>query len=170
MSNPDSYSSAAGGSAAPGWYPTGDGYQQYWDGEVWTEHRMPIAGQPPVPAGGQPGYAAYGGPPATTSNDTSVAVLTHLGGAFIGFLVPLIVYLLKKDESPFLRHHAAEALNFHITMFLAMMVSFVLVFVIIGIFLLLALVIGFYVLTIVAAIAANRGDYYRYPLTIRLIN
>ncbi len=235
----DPYQQSGGASAAPGWYPTGDGWQQYWDGEIWTEHRMPISaqgdqsasgqpgsgqpgygqpgssqpgyaqpdhgqpgygqpgyGQPGYgqPGSGQPGYgyqephqAGYGqagyqaspygapyqhGAPAAygpiSKDDTTMAVLVHVGGALAGFLVPLIIYLIKKDESPFVRHHGAEALNFHITTYIAGLISFVLVFVIIGFFMMLALIVAFWVLTIIAAVAANRGEYYRYPVNLRI--
>lgn len=146
------------GQAQPGWYPTGDGWQRYWDGTQWTEHQAPVA------AAATPYYQAR-----NASDENMLAVITHIGGALVGFLVPLIIYLIKKDESPYLRHHAAEALNFHITFAIAMMVSFVLVLVLIGFVLMLLLIPIFWVFTIIAAVAANRGEYYRYPLTIRII-
>ncbi|MDH3678672.1 MAG: DUF4870 domain-containing protein [Acidimicrobiia bacterium] len=142
--------------AAPGWYPTGEGWQRYWDGQRWTEHQAPLAPQP------------YQG--GAIANDTGTAVLIHIGGAIVGFLLPLVIYLIKKDESPFLRHHAAEALNFHFTVFLATIVCLILFLVIIGIFLFLALIVAAWVLTIIAAIAASRGEYYRYPFTIRVVS
>ncbi len=158
--NPFGNQQAAASGAAPGWYPTGDGWQRYWDGAQWTEHQAPVD---TAAAGGQ--YLA-----PIDSNDTGMALLAHLGGAVFGFIVPLIVYLIKKDESPFLRHHSAEALNFHFTAFIASMVSAVLMLVLIGFFMLIAVVIVFWIFTIMASIAANRGEYYRYPMTIRVFN
>lgn len=165
--------------AQPGWYPTDDGYQRYWDGQQWTEHRAPLQGaqgaapqpyqaQPQQPGYAQPGYAQPGG--AVDANDNGIAVLGHLGGLLFGFLVPLVIYLIKKDESAYLRHHSAEALNFQITIFIALIVSFILIFVIIGIFLVFAVIIASWVFGIIAAIAANKGEWYRYPMTIRMIN
>jgi len=170
--------------AQPGWYPTDDGYQRYWDGHQWTEHRAPLQSAAPQPYQGQPNQGQPGAyqPQDTpyqggqypggvsTSNDNGIAVLAHLGGMFFGFLVPLVIYLIKKDESPYLRHHSSEALNFQITVFIAAMVSIILIFVIIGIFLILAVVIGSWVLAIIASIAANKGEWYRYPMTIRMIS
>ena len=75
---------------------------------------------------------------------------------------PLAVNLIKKDTSPFTRHHAAEALTFHITLAIAAAVSFVL--------LLPAVAIGGAVFGVLAAVAAGRGEYYRYPLTIRFVS
>jgi uncharacterized Tic20 family protein len=139
----------------PGWYPTGDGWQQYWDGYQWTEHRAPLHPQTQTQS-------------PSAGNDNNMALFVHLGGALLGILVPIVMYIAKKDESPFVRHHSLEALNFHITVWIASVVSLVLILVVIGIFMLIAIVIGFYVLSVVAAIAASRGEWYRYPMTIRI--
>jgi uncharacterized Tic20 family protein len=97
-------------------------------------------------------------------------VLAHLSLFAFAFIAPLVIYLVKKDESPFTRHHAAEALNFHITLTIAVIVSFILVFVLIGFLLLAVIGIGSVVLAILAAVAAGRREYYRYPLTIRFVH
>lgn len=153
-------------STPPGWYPTPDGQQRYWDGTQWTDHVAPAApvGQPQPMAGPVPG-APMGG-----TDDRTWAVLAHAGAILFGFLAPLIIYLVKKDESPFIRHHAAEALNFSITVFIAFVVSFILIFVLIGLLLLPVVGIGSLILAIMAAIAANRGEWYRYPINIRMIS
>lgn len=140
-----------GGQTPPGWYPSSPGWQRYWDGSQWTEHQAPLA---------------HG----VTSDERTMALLIHLGGAFASILVPIILYVVKKDESPFIRHHALEAINFHITVFIAVCVSFLLMLVLVGFVLLLVVGLGFYVLSIVAAIAANKGEWYRYPMTIRMFN
>src|SRR3954470_15248301 len=102
--------------------------------------------------------------------DTTWAVLAHLSFFAFALIAPLIIYLVKKDESPFTRHHAAEALNFHITFLIAAIVSGILVLVLIGILLLIVLFIGGAVLAIIAALAAGRREPYRYPLTIRFVS
>ena len=81
-----------------------------------------------------------------------------------------MIYLVFKDTSTFARHHAAEALNFHITLLLATLLSIPLVFVLIGIPLLFAIVIASCVFAILATIAASRREPYRYPLTIRFVS
>jgi uncharacterized Tic20 family protein len=138
--------------AAAGWFPVGDGLIRYWDGTMWTDH---VASDPRWSQ-------------AQTSDERTMAILCHVGGAFMSLLVPLIIFLIKRDESPFVRHHALEALNFHMTFFLISIVSFVLVLVVIGIVLLFAAAIIFFVLSIIASMAASRGEWYRYPLTLRL--
>ena len=81
----------------------------------------------------------------------------------------LLLYLIKKDESPYVRHHAAEALNFQLSVIIYAIVSMILILVLIGILLILAVAIGALVFTIIAAIAASNGEEYRYPLTIRFV-
>ena len=144
------------GQTPPGWYPSSPGWQRYWDGYQWTEHQAPLN---PVAQQQTPG----------ASDDRTMALLIHLLGAFVSILAPIIFYAVKKDESPFVRHHAAEAINFHITIYLGFVISIVLALVLIGFFLMIALVVWFYVATIIAAIAANRGEWYQYPLTIRIV-
>ncbi len=159
-----------------GWYPTPDGQQRYWDGAAWTEHIAPGAPQSPTAFGAvDPGPgSSVGAPP--NSDERTMGMLAHLLGLVASFIGPLIIYLVKKDESPFVRDQAAEALNFSISMAIFFtayaIVSFILVFVLVGILLLILmpfLAIGVAVLHIIAAVAANRGEYYRYPLTIRFI-
>lgn len=131
----------------------------------------PPAWNPP-PGEGPPGYGPpqprwQGQPPG---EDTVWAVLAHLSIFAFGLVGPLVIYLWKRDESPFTRHHAAEALNFHITLAIAGIVSAILILVVVGLFMLLFLVIAGPVLGILAALAANRGESYRYPLTLRFIS
>lgn len=87
----------------------------------------------------------------------------------VGFVLPLIVYLVKKDESPLIGEHAKEALNFHISVYLYTLASILLCFVLVGFLLLPALGVGSLILSILATIKASEGGFYRYPLTIRLV-
>lgn len=105
-----------------------------------------------------------------TSEDRNLGVLAHVLGIVLGFLGPLIIWLIKKDDSPFVDYHGKEALNFQITVLIASIVSGVLTFVVIGCITLPAVLIANIVLCIMAAMAASRGEMYRYPLCLRLIN
>jgi uncharacterized Tic20 family protein len=96
-------------------------------------------------------------------------VLIHLGGAFGTILIPIVLFATKKDESPFIRHHALEAINFHLTLYVACVAGFVSMFFLIGFLLLPVIILAFYVLTVVATVAASRGEWYRYPACIRFI-
>ena len=98
--------------------------------------------------------------------------LSALTGLFtlVGFVVgPLVVWLLKKDEMPFVDDQGKEALNFQITMALIFCVCWVLMFVVIGLLLMPILGLVNVILVIVATIKANNGERYRYPFALRLI-
>lgn len=97
------------------------------------------------------------------------ATLIHVGGIFFGFLPSLIGYLVLKDRGPFVRDHTATALNFQLTMLIAAIVGSILTLVLIGFFILVGVSIAILVLSILAAVAANRGQAYTYPLTIPFI-
>ena len=108
---------------------------------------------------------------APTGNDKLWAILCHLSG-FIGapILIPLIIYLVMKDDTPFVRAHAREALNFHISLFIYSIACIPLVFIIVGVPLLIALWGVSLIFAIIAAIKAGDGRSYAYPLTIRLVS
>lgn len=100
------------------------------------------------------------------------AHLSALAGFVIPFgsiIGPLIVWLMKKDEMPFVNDQGREALNFQITVGIGFIICFVLMFVLIGIPLMFALAIFTLVMTIIAAVEANKGNSYRYPFALRLI-
>jgi uncharacterized Tic20 family protein len=102
-------------------------------------------------------------------------MLAHLSaiiGAWLalGFLGPLVVLLVQGNKSPFVRQHAVEALNFNITVLIAAVVSGILILILVGIVLLAIVGITWLVCTILGAMAASRGETYRYPLTIRLVS
>ena len=101
-----------------------------------------------------------------TSDERTLAVLSHVLAIPTGFIAPLIIYLIKKDESPFVTAHARESLNFQLTSIIAFIVLFL---TIIGILLLWALGIIVLVLVIVATVKASENKLYRYPFTIRFI-
>ena len=102
-------------------------------------------------------------------------MLTHLlafAGCIVPFghlLGPLVVWLIKKNEMPFVDDQGKESLNFQITMTLAAIVAGILTLIVIGFFLLLAIFVVNIVFVIVAAIKANEGQLYRYPFCLRLI-
>ena len=102
-------------------------------------------------------------------------LLTGAIGGWGFFLGPLVIWLMKKDTMPFVADQAKEALNFNITVSAIMLVMLVLTVVTLGIGILIAgpimVIVGIaaLVLIIMAAIKANEGHAYRYPLTIRLV-
>jgi len=100
------------------------------------------------------------------------AHLAALAGYAIPFgniIGPLVVWLIKKDELPFVADQGKESLNFQITVIIAILVCIPLMFVCIGIPMAIAVGIADLVFIIIASIKANEGVAYRYPLTLRLV-
>ncbi len=104
--------------------------------------------------------------PAPSSDEKILAILAHVLTLIGWFIPPLIIYILKKDESSFVSQHAKESLNFQLTITL---VCILLVISIIGALLLWAVGVIVLVFVILASIQANNGSPYRYPLNIRFI-
>jgi uncharacterized Tic20 family protein len=95
------------------------------------------------------------------------AHLLPLVGVYI--LGALFIWLIKRDEDPFVEFNSREALNFQLSMLIYGLVSALLVIVLIGIVLILAVGIFSFVMAIVAAVKAANGELYRYPLTMRMV-
>ncbi len=110
-------------------------------------------------AGIQPDYIP-------TSDEKTLAILSHILTVVAPILAPLIIYLVKKDESKFVTFHAKESLNFQITV---MIIVIGLLITIIGIFVVWIVGIAALVFVIMATIKASEGKLYRYPFSIRLI-
>jgi len=118
-----------------------------------------VTAPPPAPTGTAP------------ADQRTMALVAHILGIFTWFIGPLIIWMINKDDSSksFVTDQAKEALNFQITITIAMLINFVLMIVIIGG--LLAPLVGILnlVFCIIAAVKANNGEAYRYPFTLRLI-
>jgi uncharacterized Tic20 family protein len=113
---------------------------------------------------------------ATPSTERTWVILCHLtalslfvGLPFGNVIGPLVIWLIKKHESPAIDTHGKEALNFQITMSIYTLLAGLSIFVLIGFLLLPAVLVANLVLIVIASIKASNGELYRYPLTIRLI-
>ena len=104
--------------------------------------------------------------PEPDENERLLALLAHLSIFVLGVIGPLVIWLIKKDESPFLEDQAKEALNFQLAV---LIVSLVLGVTCIGLLVLPVVIVGSMIYAVLAALDANQGTYYRYPYTIRLI-
>jgi len=103
-------------------------------------------------------------------DDRLMVVLSHLSVfAGLGIVAPLIIWIMKKDESHFIDDQCKETLNFHISVYLYGLLFGALSVVLIGIPLLVVLGIATLVLPIIAAVKANDGVYYRYPFIFRFV-
>ena len=107
-----------------------------------------------------------GGP---TAEERTVAMLAHLITFMSSFIGPLVIYLVKKDESAFVGDQAKEVLNFHFSALIYAIVALLSCFILIGFVLVPALAIFVFVVTIVGAIRAYEGKIFRYPLCIRFL-
>jgi uncharacterized protein len=154
---------------APGWYPDpgGSGSHRYWDGRRWTD-----AVSSAIPPAG----------PRDARDDARIyALAAHLSALlslFVGlpFAGPLVILLVKKND-PFVRAHAAEALNFNLSVMLyavgLVIIGLLVLIVIVGVLAWLALIplaLAWFILTCVAASKAGDGQTFRYPLTIRFVD
>lgn len=126
----------------------------------------------PLAPGAGPGEPGYG----ASDDERLWATLCHLS-TFIGFVVPLahiiaplVIWLIQKEKLPLVDDQGKEALNFQISMTIYYVVAALLMFLLIGCVLLPALLIFDLVVTIIAAVKANQGVAYRYPLCIRFIS
>lgn len=111
----------------------------------------------------------------TVESNRLWAMSCHLS-ALLGYCVPLgniigplVVWLAKRDQSPFIDQQGKEALNFQITMTIAFCVAAVLIVVVIGIFLLPILALINLILIIIAAISVYKGEPFRYPFCLRFV-
>ncbi|MCK6210165.1 DUF4870 domain-containing protein [Georgenia sp. EYE_87] len=99
------------------------------------------------------------------------STLTHLSGLVFLLIGPLVIWLVLRERGAFVEDQTKEALNFNITLVILGVVITIISVITLGIGAILYLYyIAAVVFMILAAVAANRGERYRYPLTIRLVN
>jgi uncharacterized protein len=135
--------------------------------------------QPPIdPTPNPVPYATPGATPEpilvpVSPDDKNMGMLAHLLGIFTFFLGPLIIWLIKKDQSKYIDEQAKEALNFQIGASIVLFgCSILMIIPVVGCVMLLVVIaahITRLVLSIIGTVAASKGEMYRYPLTIRLI-
>jgi len=126
--------------------------------------------------GGQPGYDPQGYGPHGASDDRTWALLSYVLALVASVIAPLVIYLVKMNESRFVRFHAAQALNMGITAFIESVAIFI-----VGIFLavithgfgillmvlaFLAIGIAHLVYLIIGAVKSNQGELFRVPTII----
>ena len=119
-----------------------------------------VTAPPPAPTGTAP------------ADQRTMALVAHILGIFTWFIGPLIIWMINKDDSSksFVTDQAKEALNFQITLLFGYIIGMVLSIILIGALLNLLLWIVCIIFSIIAGLAANKGEDYRYPFAIRLIN
>lgn len=109
------------------------------------------------------------------SDENTMAMLCHLS-ALAGFILPfgsilgpLVVWLVKKDEMSIVDRHGRDSINFQLTMLIAYIVSFILIFAVIGVILLPVVALFSFIMVIVASIKAYEGKEFTYPLSFKFL-
>ena len=102
-------------------------------------------------------------------DEQNMGLLMFILGIFTSFIGPLILWLMKKEQSRYLEAQGKEILNFQITTFLLMLCNIPLFFIVIGILTHFAIVITYLVLMIIGAVTASKGNFYRFPFAFRLL-
>lgn len=126
--------------------------------EIPTTQQAPEAPPPPAPAG------------SPSKDEKTWGLLAHLSGIFLSFVGPLIIWMIKKEEMPFVNQEAKEALNFQITMAIGYVAAGILM-PILHMHLLLHQALGIcnLVFCIMGAMKANEGTAYTYPFSLKLV-
>lgn len=104
-----------------------------------------------------------------SKEDKTMGMLIYLLSLFTAIIGPLIIWLLKKEESEFIDFHGKEYFNFFISYSIYSIVASVLMLVLIGFILLPIIAVMFFVFTIIAIFKAYNGEYYRFPLIIHFL-
>jgi len=123
---------------------------------------------PPGYAAPPPGYAAPAAP-LTDAEQRQWAMFAHLGGILFAFVPALVIWLVFKERGRFVDEQAKEALNFQITWNIALIIASLTFVILIGIVLFPIVYIGGVIFMVMAGMAANKGQAYRYPVNVRLI-
>lgn len=104
-----------------------------------------------------------------TANDKLLAMFAHILPIFTAFIGPLLIWLLKKDDSPFIEEHSKNALNFQLSLLIYLLVSWILVLIIIGAFLIPIISTLNIIFCVIGGAKASNGSAFIYPFTIPFI-
>jgi hypothetical protein len=118
----------------------------------------------PAPAYGMPGQQTV-----SPSDARMWSLFAQIGGIFFSFIPSLVIYLIYKDRDPFIRRHSAQALSFQIVATIALVISAVLQFILIGYLTGFVTWVLILVFSIKGAMAANKGEEYTYPMIPKIV-
>ncbi|MBN1806973.1 MAG: DUF4870 domain-containing protein [Sedimentisphaerales bacterium] len=144
--------------------------EQVQTGESRTTGGQEVCSKQAGPAHGSPGCKEV-------NKDARMwAMICHLAGlagillpATGNIVAPLVIWQIKKEDNPFIDEQGREAVNFQISISIYFILSILLCIICVGAFLVAATILFFFVFSLIAAVKANNGCHYRYPLTIRFI-
>lgn len=109
-----------------------------------------------------------------SAEDKNYAMILHLTGLSVfigipGFVGPLVMWLIKKEDSPYIDQQGKEALNFHLSMLIWIVISAILIIILIGIVGIIVFALLEVIFSVLAALKAANGEDYHYPLAIRFL-
>ncbi|GAA1983187.1 DUF4870 domain-containing protein [Isoptericola halotolerans] len=129
--------------------------------------------QPAQQPGAQPPPQQPAGPyppaPVSPADERTWSILAHAGGIVLGFIAPLIIWLIFRERSQRLDDQGKEALNFQLTLLIAHVVGWVTIWIFIGSLILFAAWACAVIFGILGAVAASRDEWYRYPFKITFV-
>jgi len=125
-------------------------------------------GKSPVPAPA-PAYQTLPARGLSPADERLWATLTHAGGIFFWFIPALVMYLIYKGRDNYVSEQSLEALNFQIAIAIGVGISWILTYIWIGYLTAVGLLVASVGFSILAAVAANRGEAFRYPISLRLL-
>lgn len=133
--------------------------------------------QPPHQGQPNPGQGQYQGQPhahpqqapLSPGEEQGWGVATHLGGVFVSWLVPLVVWLIFRERSPMIDDHGKEALNWQITLFIGYVIGYATMIILIGFIIVPLIFVIALIFGILGAVAAYNRRPFRYPFNIRFI-
>ncbi len=104
-----------------------------------------------------------------TQDEKTAAMLSHVLTFFGFFLAPLLVYVVKREESDFVKHHAMESLNFQVSIMIYFMACIPMMLLLVGFFMAFIIAVLAFISIVIATVKASEGIPHRYPFTLRLI-
>ena len=103
-----------------------------------------------------------------SDSDCTLAMLSHLLGIFTGCIGSLVIYLTQKKEG-YVKEQSKRALNFQLTLLVGYVISWLLVFIFVGVILIWAIAIVNIVFCVLASVATNQGQNYKYPFSLEFV-
>lgn len=104
-----------------------------------------------------------------TNDERVFAAAIYVVSFFTAIIGPLVIWLLKKDDSPFVDYHGREYFNFFISYGVYSIISVLLMIVLVGFITIWIVGVLAFIFTIIGAVRAYEGKEYRIPFTFRLI-
>jgi len=121
-----------------------------------------------VPGGNQAEQKVGGEQVEISTEARNMAMLCHLLG-IVGFFAPLVIWLNEKEKHKFVNEHGRAAMNYQISIIIYYIASCMLCFIIVGFFMIAALVIMHIIFVIMGAVKAGKGQPWRYPIAIQFL-